>query len=109
MSQWLIEMFNNIWGHGFISNFKLSSLTDVAFTEAWHTARNLLASVLPPSTGFPAGIQQSIMTIVTFGLQLGFIIPWNALFLALGIIISLSFARLMFKVTKWLLEYIRGK
>lgn len=68
----------------------------------------LISPMLKDSNGFPVDIQTAIGTILAYGQQLSFIVPWKTLFGAFAIVFGWDMAFVLFRFIKWGIGIIRG-
>jgi|WetSurSiteA1Bulk_404760.scaffolds.fasta_scaffold82004_2 hypothetical protein len=72
----------------------------------WNTVLLTLSKVLANSNGFPAGIIQTITTVLAYGQQYSFIIPFKVIFISLGIVFTWDFLVIFTKMVKWIIERV---
>ena len=72
----------------------------------WNTVLKTLAGVLYDSNGFPAGITETITTVLAYGQQFSFVIPFKTIFIGLAIVFTWDFLIIATKMVKWVLERV---
>lgn len=86
----------------------LLELIGSGFGNALNFLLGILAQFLPQSTGFSPDFLGSISKIMGFGYQLGFIVPWTAIFNAMIIGASFNMGLFTMKVSIKIIKIIRG-
>jgi len=72
-----------------------------AISWIWIRVLNIIASWLPVADISDSNFSDALQTIMIFGKQLGFIIPWNTLFLCLFIMLIAQSTLMTLKFIMW--------
>ena len=67
-----------------------------------------VSGIFPSTSGFPSSIQDGISSIMNFGRQFGFIVPWDTVFQIFMMLITFELGLFLFKMTIIVVDWIRG-